>query len=377
MEILFNNAGHLLPYALLLIAYLALAFHAELTNQRLFVLASLLLLVLFAGLRQPFTPDMERYRSMFEDPDLLTASFIEPSFILISRGLQALGLDYHALYAVYTAITLVFVYLGISALTERIRLGLFLYISIPACFLNLFVEMRQVCAIAIAFYATAVLLRKDARHRLLKALAWAILSICFHYSAFLYWVILLCTWKLAHRSYRPLTYILAMCVSLAIPTSAIISAFVFLMGPFLPAKLQGMINLFTQSSTSLAESGQILKSAVYVAIGAFFVLRLRRHADDMKFRVLANLFVVGVVILNLTRGFAPATRLAYFFLIFQVVLFPEILDEVRQGVRSLLAGYTLVLFYLSQFLWGLFYYSEEAQSYVFLHYRNALFALFR
>ncbi|MFP5207578.1 MAG: EpsG family protein [Acidobacteriota bacterium] len=377
MDLAINDIGNLLPWLLLLAAYLALSFHSELTDKRVFVLVSLGLLVVFAGLRQPFTPDLERYRSMFDDPDLLSASFIEPSFILIAKTLQALGLDYHALYLVYTAITLTFVYLGINRLTQHTRLALFLYISIPACFLNLFVEMRQVCAIAIAFYATGILLQTDIRHRLLKVWGWAMVSICFHYSALLYWLLLLCFFKLVRRSWPAAVCILAMFVSLAIPTSAVISGFVFLSKPILPAKLLDIVNLFIQSSTSLAESGQILKSAVYIAIGCVFVLRLRSHRDDPRFRVLVNLFVAGVVILNLTRDFAPATRMAYFFLIFQIAIFPEILNEVRQKVWSLLAGYTLVLFYMAQFLWGLFYFSEEAQSYVFLHYRNALFSLFR
>jgi hypothetical protein len=377
MDVFFNNFDHLLPWVLLLTAYLALSFHAELTNRRVFILASLTLLVVFAGLRQPFTPDAGRYRSMYQDPDLLNATMIEPSFILISKGLNALGFDYHALFLVYTAITLTFIYAGIDNLTRHIRLALFLYISIPACFLNLFGEMRQVCAIAIAFYATSILLKKETRHRTLKVFAWAIVSIFFHYSAFLYWMILLCLYKLARKSYPALLYVAAMGISVAIPTSAVISVFMFLMSPFMPPKLESILDAFLRSTSSMAEAGQLLKSAIYVAMGLFFVLRLRRHEDDPKFRVLVNLFVLGVIILNLARGFAVASRLAYYFLIYQIVLFPEILDEVRERARSLLAGYTLVLFYLGEFLWGLFFFSTEVQGYIYMHYQNALFSILR
>ncbi len=377
MDVFFNNFGHLLPWMLLLTAYLALSVHAELTNRRVFIFASLALLVIFAGLRQSFTPDLLRYRNMYEDPDLLTFGFMEPTFILISKALGALGLDYHALYLVYTAITLAFIYAGINNLTRHIRLALFLYISIPACFLNLFVEMRQVCAIAITFYATSIFLKKETRHRLLKVSGLAILSILFHYSSLLYWVILFCSCKLIRRSYPTLLYIAAMAVSMAIPTSLIISGFMFVASPVMPAKLGEILNAFAHSTASLAEAGQMLKSAVYIAIGIFFVLRLRRHKDDASFRALVNLFVIGVVILNLARGFAVASRLAYFFLVYQIIVFPEILDDVKERARSLLAGYALVLFYLGQFLWGVFYFSEEAQSYVYLHYQNALSLLFR
>jgi len=377
MNVFFSNFVHLLPWALLLAAFLLLSFHAELTSRRIFVLASLALLVVFAGLRQPFTPDMLRYRYMYEDPDLLSAGYIEPSFILISKALNALGLGYHSLFVAYTAIALGFVYAGIGNLTRHLRLAVFLYIAIPACFLNLFVEMRQVSAIAIAFYATSILLSPQTRHRLLKVCAWALVSIGFHYSALLYWVILLCAYKLARRSYPRLLYIAALVVSIAIPTSAVISGFMFLMSPLMPAKLHQILNAFLQSTSGLAEAGQLLKSAVYIAIGLLFVFRLRRHEHEPNFRFLVNLFVLGVIILDLARGFAVASRLAYFFLIFQIVIFPELIDEFRERAQSLLAGYTLVLFYLAQFMWGLFYFSDEWQSYVFLHYQNALFSLFR
>ena len=377
MDSLTNDLAQVLPYLLLLASYLALSFHAELTNKRVFALASLTLLVLFAGLREPFTPDMERYRGMFESPGLLSPLIIEPSFILISKGLKALGFDYHALYLTYTVITLGFVYAAINKLTEHVRLALLIYVSIPACFLNLFVEMRQVSAVAIAFYATSILLTSDTRHRLLKVLAWAILSVLFHYSALLYWLVLLCSYKFAQTSYPPVLHVAAICASLLIPTSALMAGFSFLMSPFLPAKMQAYVNMFAQSRSSLAEAGQLLKSAVYVVMGIFFVLRLRRHEHGLRFRILVNFFVVGVIILNLTRDFAEVSRVAYFFLIYQIILFPEILDEVRQRVWSLLAGYLIVLFYLAQFLWGLFYFSEETNSYMFLHYQNAFYWLFR
>ena len=91
------------------------------------------------------------------DSASLDLAFIEPSFLLFCKVLNGLGFDYHALFFVYSFITLVFVYLGIKNSTGHVKLSLLLYVLIPSCFLNMFVEMREVCAIAIVLYAMSSL----------------------------------------------------------------------------------------------------------------------------------------------------------------------------------------------------------------------------
>lgn len=371
------NAGHLAPYAILLLLYLTLSLQSEVLHNRVFAAPALALLLFFTGFREAITPDLQRYKEMYENIGGANSLSMEPSFRLISESLHAIGFDYHALFFTYSLITLLFVYLGIKNYGEQIKLSLLLFVLLPGYFLNMFVEMREVCAVAIAFYATSLLSQREIRHRIWKCLIFAALSVLFHYSAILYWVIFLLSRKATRKAYSPGFYLAILLGSLCIPTSAL-TGFIHLAAyPILPPKYQGYINLFMALETNLAESGQMLKSLIYIAIAVFFIFSGRSGQDDERYRVQLNLFVIGVVILNMTRSFADISRLAYFFLIYQITIFPFIVVRMRERSYQVLAAYSLFLFYFAQFVWGLFFYSEEAGSYVFLHYQNVLLSALR
>jgi transmembrane protein EpsG len=377
LELFIASAGDLTPYAILLLIYLLLSVQSELSGSRTFAVPALGLLVLFAGFREAMTIDMERYSLMYSHVDALSIISIEPSFLFLSHLLNGLGFDYHALFFTYTLITLTFVYLGIRNYTANTKFSLLLYVLLPGCFLNLFVEMREVAAVGITFYATSVLSRKDVKWRLTIVCVLAALSICFHYSALAYWGIIVVSYKVIKRPHSLFFYYFLLISTLLIPTSVLIGAIDVLASPILPTKYHGYLGLFMETETSLAESGQLLKNIVYILIGAVCVYwrsPLDHNDDD---HVPLNLFVIGVVILNVTRSFAEASRLAYFFTIYQIVILPTTRARLRAGVMRLTAAYAVVLFYLAQFAWGLFYYSDEWDTYPFLHYQNVVFTIFR
>jgi hypothetical protein len=126
-------------------------------------------------------------------------------------------------------------------------------------------------------------------------------------------------------------------------------------------------------------AGQILKDLIYISVAIALILWTSRrgsdddHTDKARNVVSLNLFIIGVAMLNLSRTTGEISRVAYYFLIQQIVLFPSLLERTDGRARQLLAAYCLFLFYLAQFTWGLFYYSPAA-GYMFLHYRNILLA---
>ena len=103
-----DDIGSLLPYGILLLVYFLLSFHSELQKNRFFAVPVLGVLLFFVGLRGAMTPDMQRYREMYENSKTMEFNSIEPSFLLISRFLNAMRLDYHALFFTYSFITLFF-----------------------------------------------------------------------------------------------------------------------------------------------------------------------------------------------------------------------------------------------------------------------------
>lgn len=371
-----ENIGNLVPYGILLLVYLFLSFQSELQKNRIFAVPALGVLLLFVGFSETITPDMENYRRMYEAGNTLSAIGMEPSFIFICRFLNAMGFDYHALFVVYSLVTLLFVYLGIKNYTDQVKLSLLLFVLIPNCFLNMFVEIRELCAIAIVFYATSILSSKDKKFRVVKILALAVLSVSFHYSAIVYWGILLILYKAVTRTYPTIVYLSLIISSVFVPTSALIGIVHITLYPLAPAKYQAYFDMYMRQDSPLAGPAQLLKSVIYVLLAICFIFWRSSVRDRESDPVPINLFLIGVVILNLSRSTAEVSRLAFYFLIHQIVIFPLIVARVNGTIKRLLATYVLFLFYLAEFAWGLFYYSPEA-GYVYLHYRNAILSALR
>ncbi len=378
MQLYIDNASHLVPYAVLLLVYLVLAYHDDLLKVRSLTTGMILLLLIgFAGFREIMTPDMERYRAMYEYIGSENSLAIEPSFVYLSQLFNRLNFGYHAIFFIYSFITITFVYSGIVNYTIKHKLSLLLYVLIPSCFLNLFVEMREVSAVAIAFYATSLIINRETKFKVVKVLFFAILSITFHYSAIIYWVVFAVFYKFIKIRHSTWYHLFLVSISLLIPTSVVIAGIHALAYPFLPGKYQGYFNMFLEMENQLTESGQLLKSLIYTLMAGLFSFWGSRFEKEDDAHIFVNLFVVGVIVLNLTRSFADISRIAYFFLIFQIVIFPLIVQRQRHTMRALWCACLIVGFYFTQFIWGLFYYSEEAGSYVFLHYQNALFSMMR
>jgi hypothetical protein len=371
MQAYLENIGHLAPYGALLFLYLLLSFHSELFKNRLFAVPALGALLLFAGCREAMTPDLEHYQMLYQafDSASLDLTFIEPSFLFLCKSLNALGFDYHALFFVYSFVTLVFVYLGIKNSTGHVKLSLLLYVLIPSCFLNMFVEMREVCAIAIVLYAMSLLGRED-KFTLSRILGFGILSVLFHYSALVYWAIFLTLYKVIKRTHSNATHLLLIISTLFIPASTLSAILQTVAFPLVPPKYQSYVELFT-GQDAVADPAQLLKSLTYVLLAICFVYWRSPARNKEADPVPLNLFVLGVLLLNLSRSNPVFSRVAYYFLINQIVLFPECVARITGAFKRLTATYGLVLFYLAQFVWGLFYFSPD-EGYVFLHYQNAI-----
>lgn len=377
LQFFIASLPHLVPYLLLLVAYLLLAFQSELLEDHTFAVPAVIVLSLFVGLRGTMTPDMERYSWIYQHTNGLDAEGIEPSFYILSRVLHAFGLDYHALFFSYTLITLIFVYLGIRSQTPHVKLALLLYVLLPGYFLNLFVEMREMCAVAIVFYAVTVFGRKGTKTRLPMFIGLAALSVAFHFSAFFFWLIALLAWKFIRKPHAPWMYSSMIVGSLLVPTSFLINLINLAAMPILPGRYHGYVDMFLQLETGLTESGQLLKTLIYAAMAVCFIFWWRPKEGEQRDFAPLNLFVIGVVLLGLTRSFAAASRLSYFFLIYQIIIFPGVLGRVRDRFVRLLSAYGTVLFYLAQFTYGLFFYSVEAGNYPYLHYQNVIFSVFK
>lgn len=372
-QLLLENAQLLVPYAILLLLFLALSMEGEFLRNRIADWGIIGLLLVFVGLREAITPDSIRYRDLYESIGSGGTVEIEPTFAALSRLLQFVGLDYHALFFCYAAIAIFCVYFAVRNFTGSAKTSLLYYVLIPSCLLNLFVEMREMAAVAIVFLALS-LIKIQTRHRGLKIAFLACVSCMFHFSAAVFWIVFTVGWKFIRKKHSFSTQVVIIITSIFVPTSLLVSAINLVAYPILPGRYQAYIKAFLLVETNLAETGQLLKSVIYSSMAILFALWSSRQDEKESSEIPVNLFVLGVALLNVTRSFAEISRVSYFFLILQIVIFPMIFLRMKNRAQSLLAAYTVFLFYLAQFAWGLFYYSEEVSDYVFLHYRNVLFS---
>ncbi len=370
MHYFLEQIPRLAPYLLMLLIYGTLSIVGRLINSKLLHVIAVVFLVAFVGFSATMSPDWERYRDTYESALDATFSSIEPSFIIISLILGYLNLSYHFLFTLYAAITFYFIYKGAVNFTGAAYLPILLYLLIPGFFLNLFVELRQGASVAIAFYATSLLFKYGLKNKKYTIAIYAILSILFHYSALIYWLVFLFARKVTDKVHARTTYILTVIASMIIPTSFLIAIIYKTIYPFLMQKYQAYIDLFMYANGSMAESGQLLKDSVYLIMTILFVFCNYSHKEEHRkiFRPL-NLFIYGVVLLNLLSAMSDMSRIAYYFLIYQVVIWPMVIDSIDNKVGRWLSTCAVSAVYLIQFIYGAYFLSEETGTHIFLHYK--------
>jgi hypothetical protein len=362
----------LLPYLVFLLVYVVLCLTSELTRRRFFHLSALGVALLFAGFRNTISPDMERYRYFYEhyqNDDY--QKLIEPSFVLVSTVLNKLDLNYHSIFFFYTLISLCFVSAAIKNLTGHVKTSMLLYILIPHLFLNLFIEMRQECAVSVVFYAISLFRHKQIRLKKTRILILALISIAVHYSAAGYWIIyLIFSWWIK-RQHSLKLYSVSLFVSLIIPSWAILSVAYFALYPVLPPEYQLHVDELRGLSTGSGEHS-LASLAIYNSLALAFVVAERTKSIPKSFADLVNIFFIGVIFLNLTRAYGDMARFADYFIIYEIILLPVLLFRAGKPYLRPAMIYGVLLFYFVHFIDGLYYLNEETGTYIFLNYSNAL-----
>lgn len=366
-----------LPYLVLILVYILMAVTSGLTRIRFFHDTAVGLMICFAGLRDDITPDADRYRYFYEHyTDSNFQRLMEPSFFWISRVLNSIHLNYHAIFFLYTLITIVFIYAAVRNFTKHVITSMFLYLTIPHLFLGLFIEMRQDCAAAIVFYAMSLRRMEDVRFRTAKIAALAALSIAFHYSAALYWVVFLVMKKGVKRQFSFRTCLVALVGSLLVPPTLILRGLSLVLYPVLPAEYRAHVDELVQLGAAL---GAHSTSSLLIYNGLALVFCYARFVSKTiseDFSETVNLFAIGAIVLNVTRLYGDIARFADYFIIYEIVLLPLVLFNLKaRELRPVIVYSTLVL-YVIHFVHGLYYLNAETNSYILLHYSSAFLPRF-
>jgi len=377
----------ILPYFIMVFSYSILSLTSYFSKSRVFFYLAILIIILFVGFKDIMSPDFERYAYTYENIENFGFDAFEPFFVIMSFFLKSLGFDYYALFFIFAFLTILFILLGIREFSKHYAMAMLLYLFVPGFFLNMFVEMRQTLAIAMVFYAVGLILNKKKLGYL-----FAFLSIITHYSAIFFWLIFIIFKNFLSKEHSSWFYVISLMVSfllvIIIRLDIVFFSFLFMifnsLSSFLPFLQKYLLYLaFVISGEVSQVQAQLIKNIFYI-LNTLFLLYILRYtikenndihlmADLEKENYLINFLTVGVIILNISFHIGAVSRLAYYFLIFQIVLIPNVILKIPNLYLRYLSFIIILFIYISMFIKGLFYFSDEAQSYIFLHYKNILF----
>ncbi|MDK2814623.1 MAG: hypothetical protein PWP18_536 [Thermoanaerobacter sp.] len=370
----------ILPYLIIIALYLAMSFFSKLYKHKGFWIIGLIFVLFFVGFKDKMSPDLKRYAFMYENYGMLSHKLIEPGFIFFAFILNKLGFSWVALFFVYSSLTILFIVLGIKNFSDKIVFAFLIFLLVPGFFLNMWVEIRQMLALSLVFYAVS-LINVNTRYKKFKFILSLFSSIIFHYSSIIFWLLFFSLKKFLPRKFSFYTYSVILLVSIIIPFIDM-DEFIFkIVNKILSYfSIMAKYTYYFESYLERKEAGlnffNLLKSMTYTFLGFFISFYYNKfnkfHGYDRTNNILLNLFVIGVLILNISIFNNPISRIAYYFLIYQIVLIPNLIYKFEKKETKILILYLFLLFYFAQFLKGLFYYSTEAESYIFLHYKNVL-----
>jgi len=350
------------PYLVLILVYSVVFFFPHRYRKFVWYLV-VCVVIFFGGFKDIMSPDFKRYEIMYTHYETLSFTSIEPLFIFISWFFNLFEANFYFLSFTYFLLTIVFITLAIRNLTTRFEYGFFIYLTIPGFFLNTFVEMRQCLAVSAFFYAVSLFMKGKK-----KSWIFFLLSALSHYSSVFAIALFFLTQRFLKKQYSLRFY-------LALLTSALIMGRLFFLFPLfefllplIPQKYR--IYLFTIKF----EEAELLKTTIYFFFTILTIILFSTLSEERKDRlaIYLNLFVLGSIIILISHN-PELTRGAYYFLTFQLPLIPEILYSMGITSRErLLIRYTFTLYFLTQYLYGLFYIPVETGEFVFIPYRNVL-----
>jgi hypothetical protein len=281
---------------------------------------SFIILLLVSVLRDiSVGTDTVNYLEIFENPDSFQRAndFI---WVFINNFVLEAGLPFNYILFISSFIFLLMIWL--TAIKMKVNAGLSLFYLVGLFYyFQSFNITRQSISISIVLYAFTFI--KDKKIYLF--LLFILLASGFHFSA----VFVLPFYSISNKPQKP---------QLIIPL--LFSSFI-LGGLEIIRNLFGKIEIDFIYNTAIEENddfGFSLSRFLLNIFASYLVL------NNKGTSLLINLFVVGVILLNILSPLGYASRFAYYFIIVQVILLPEyqLMSNKRLHIVSVI--YALVIF---------------------------------
>jgi hypothetical protein len=339
---------------------------------------------LLVSIKGIMSPDFYRYALTYENIKEFGIETFEPFFLLVGKIFKFFNLGYDSFFIFYALLTIIFIlygiFLNIKTYWKRC-FAFFLFVSTPGFYLNMFVEMRQILAVAFVFFVISLIINNRLKNTFLANIL-LLLSPLFHYSAIFFVMFFLLFKRRLVKFYSLKLYLFYPIAVLLLIIIFRIDFYIYsgifhllsFFDPYFPiiGKYMKYLSIIIEHYGAEQVQFQLIKNIFYsinLIILAYLIETFGLKSNRLIVFTL-NLLYIGIILLNLSFYNAVFSRLCYYFFIFNIVLLPEVIFSIKNKETKYMILILYYIIYTIMFIKGLFYYSTEAQDYIFLKYKT-------
>ncbi len=304
-----------------------------------FIYLALGVIIFFAGFRFEIGYDYPKYIAGYlHDSELGKWEPIFNFFVRLSRELN-FGLESQAMFLFFSIVTILLVYKALLRLTSHYRLGILLYLLVPALYVNSFSVIRQGIAMAVLLYGLQYITQKvDYK----KYAIVAFFAFMFHYSSLFVVLIYILGGRFFQRTHSWVMYSFFIFGSFFLSFAHI--------GKIVLASLPGHFSQYANYEMDVSP----LKLLVINVFFLFFMIQKDHFIKSRLERYLFNSIFIGLLIFNVFSDFVYVSRLAQYFLIAEIVLVPIYLYSLKDAVMRKVLLVLFLIYYLFNFNYALY-----------------------
>lgn len=240
---------------------------------------------------------------------------VEPTYYLLNQAIVALGLDIAVLYAVMSAIFLLFLYRFFLDVSANIPLSLLLLMA-SDLFLFSLSGIRQAAACGIAFYA----LKFAYARKPIAFLAWIVIAASFHFTAIVFAIF----YALARRRVSAVvaTVLVAIVAGLYITPGLVRRFNAIYYGTF-----------YFGSKWDIANFNLIPFAITAVVVGAVWLRSRQIFSENPGLVLYANIMVANLFLMAISPLLITPIRLYYLLIPAAFVLIPAVIKSMPSELR--------------------------------------------
>ena len=304
-------------------------------NHIFFLYLGLFIIFFVSSTRFDTGYDFYNYHIFYTYTETLNDS-LEPLFKFSIYFLNLFSSDSQLMFFIYSLITLFITYFTITKMSEYPKTAFLIFLLIPGLYLNSFSVIRHSIALSFFFLATYYLIYEK---KTIKFFFYSFIAIGFHYTALIPILILYFSQKILIKNYSIIIYIILIIFSnifseINIPEFLIASSF-------------GKFSVYLDYKIEIS----IIKQLVLNLFFLLLVLLKNKYVNSEQNSLILNLLFIGILLINIFSNYQFVTRITYYFLIFQVIIVPNIVYSFKKSINKtiilflFISYYAIILFY--------------------------------